>query len=97
MRVLRVNEENKVEARQLNLEVKLCVDLDDNYLPVHQASHCHLIHYYNTHTAYSCFKETVHPKILHFVLLINLDCFGASCLVLEILAEGISAFSQTSL
>ena len=45
-------------------------------------------------------KGTVHPKVktyifllLHFVLFNNLDRFGVSCLVLEIFATEISAFS----
>ena len=42
-------------------------------------------------------KGTVHPKIkIHIsplMLFINLDCFGVSCLVVEISAVKISAFS----
>ena len=44
-------------------------------------------------------KGTVQPKIkntyiLHLGLFISLNCFGVSCLVLEILTVEISAFSQ---
>ena len=47
---------------------------------------------------YLSFKGTVHPKIkkyflLPVVLLINLDSFGVSCLVLGISAVEISVFS----
>ena len=44
-------------------------------------------------------KRTVHSKIksffflVHLVLFINLDCFDVSCLVLQISAVEISAFS----
>ena len=50
---------------------------------------------------YSGFKGTDHPKIkkyrffiLPVELFVSLDCFGVSCLVLEISAVEISAFSQ---
>ena len=44
-------------------------------------------------------KETVHLKykytffLLHLVLFVNVDCFGVSCLVLDILVVEISTFS----
>ena len=58
--------------------------------------------FFKVGTQTNIFKGTIHPKIkntyyLHVVLFISLDSFGVSCLVWEISAIEISAFSLMTL